>query len=399
MSESYSCASGGVISAGRFQSPAWARNAITNTWIAVPTINKLSDLDPAKNPLINPVYPAQPEWDGVEGQSAVIADWCGACYDRVSDVYHIPLSGGHNGYGGNEPYKIALTNAPTWVMQRPPTGAIGNQIITHDGTDATAVFSDNRPKAVHTYNTLVYVPGRGPMLTVHGSATSYNAAGNDARPILVDENTGEPTYYTNNPYSVLTAGGERGGSCYDASRDCLWYLSSRNWSILTKFSFLTNTWSQIGSNLNCDSNSACYLQEDDCILFLSIAFPSGIAVFDCITSTWHYPSTSGSCAGGVNLMTTLYGSVAPTWVPAIGVAAFWDNTSDTTAINILTKPANPRTGTWAISQLPVSGSNTVTPTVKAAAGTYGRFQYSPNLKGFFLINGTTQSLYFYKLGQ
>lgn len=396
--DSYGVASGGVIAAGRYRWPAWRRAMAANTWRTIPAANKLADINPANNPATNPVYPSAPEWQGSEGQSGIIADWCGACYDRASDVLHLPLSGGHDGYGGNEPYKIALNaDVPTWVMQRPPTGAIGNVINTHASPNTDYMYADGRPKAVHNYNTPVYVPSRGPMLAIHGSATAYQAAGNSGRPILVNPATGEPTYFANNPFINFAAGGERGGSCYDPSRDAIWYLQNVGNSVkFTKFSFADNTWTQFGNVIaSLSSNSACYLPDDDCILVLCTSFASGIGVFDCSTGVMTYPSVTGSFVGGINLATTSYASVAPTWVPVINAAAVWDNTSNTTIINLLNKPADPRTGTWTVTQLPVSGSNTVTPTTKVAAGTYGRFQYSPRLDGFVLINGVTQDLYFY----
>lgn len=399
MGESYSNpVSGGGIAAGRYRWPSWRRSMTANTWRMIPASNKLADLNPENNPLINPSYPSSAEWHGAEGQSGIIADWCGACYDRTGDVLHLPLSGGHNGYGGNEPYKIALnTDSPIWVMQRPPTGAIGNTLTTHDGNDAAYMYADGRPKAVHNYNTPVYVPGRGPMLAIHGSATAYNAAGRSARPILVNETTGEPTYFADNPFIDLAAGGERGGSCFDQSRDVIWYLPNAGYNVkITQFSFSVNDWFQVGSVIPViGSNAECYLPDDDCILFLCASFTSGIGVFDCATGVMTYPPVTGSFVGGINLATNTYGSVSPTWVPALNSAAVWDNASNTTTINLLNKPVNPRTGTWAISQLPVSGSNAVTPTARVAAGTYGRFQYSNRLDGFVLINGVTQDLYFY----
>lgn len=392
--------SGGVIAAGRHVKASWARSMAANTWRVVPTANKLSDLNPANNPAINPAYPSTPEWNGTEGQSAVIADWCGMCYDRVTDTLHSPLAGGHDGYGGNEPYKIALNvDSPLWVMQRPPTGAIGNEINTHASPDADYMYSDGRPKAVHNYNTPVYVPGRGPMLAIHGSATAYQAAGSSARPILVNEITGDPTYFADNPFINLAAGGERGGACYDPSRDVNWYLQNVGNSIkFTQFSF-SSGWAQVGNVIaSVSSNAACYLPDDDCILVLCTSFASGIGIFDCATGVMTYPSVTGAFVGGINLATTSYASVAPTWVPSLNAAAVWDNTSNTTVINLLNRPANPRTGTWTVTQLPVAGSNTVTPTARVAAGTYGRFQYSPRQNGFFLINGVSQDLYFYSLG-
>ena len=74
----------------------------------------------------------------------------------------------------------------------------------------------------------------------------------------------------------------------------------------------------------------------------------------------------------------------------------WNNSSLTTQISVFTPPAsNPATSAWTASVLSVDGSNAVTPTTGTSTGTHGRFAYSPTLKGCVLLNGTTQSLYFF----
>lgn len=376
--------------------PAWRSSMTANTWRTIPASNKLSDIDPAQNPAMNPNYPSPPEW--ANSNAGVVAAWCGACYDQATDTLWFPLSAGHADGAGNEPYKICINaETPQFVMLRPPSGAIGNILTTNDGQDVTGRYSDGRPRAIHSYNKPVYVPGVGPFTAVLGETCAWGAIGGTGETIRLHETTGESTFLAANSWAI-GASSEFGGTAYDPVRHCIWFMPSSNGSKITKYDIATNTWSQVGEGITVASNSACYLPNADCVLVFCHLFTNGIGVFDCATSTWSFPTRSGSLVGGVNLGVSTYGAVAPVWVPSLNAVAFWDNSSNTTQINILTLPANPRTGNWVASQLPVSGSNTVTPTVKTAAGTYGRFQYSQRLNGFVLLNATNQDCYFYALG-
>lgn len=356
-----------------------------NTWVAVPASNTLSDLNPQNDPALNPVYPAKPEFMGTHAN--IILAWCGACNDDA--VLWLPLSGGHADYGGNEPYKIDLNaETPSWEMVRPPSGAIGNVITTDDGQEATGLYSDGRPRAIHSYNKPVYVPGVGPVIAVQGSTWTSGQAGTK-KPIFISPTTGEMTGFYDPPTDAAgTASGS--GACYDSSRNAIWWRGSGT-SKFQKFDIGTQAWTSHGSNIASNGNLALvYLADHDCIVWFR-TFPSPeIAIFDCTTGTIDVPPLSGSMVGA-----SIGGTMQPVYVPAVNAIACWDNSTDTTKINILSVPANPKTDTWVISQLPVDAANAVTPSAKAANGTYGRFFYSQRLDGFGVINAASEPIYFY----
>ena len=110
------------------------------------------------------------------------------------------------------------------------------------------------------------------------------------------------------------------------------------------------------------------------------------------STTTRPTGNEGTAAGGLTP-----GRTQMRWVPSLGAFVCWDNTTATTLITRLTPPSNPRTGTWVIDTLPVSGANAVTPSVRAANNTYGRFFYSPTLNGFGLFNSVSGPVYFYAL--
>ena len=161
------------VAGGRYVWPAWRRHHAPMSVFAIPASNTLDDLNPKNNPAINPVYPSTPEWMG--NHANIIGAWCGACYGDDAGELWLPLSGGHGDYAGNEPYKINLrADVPQWEMVRPPSGAIGNVLTTNDGQEASGVYSDGRPRSIHSYNKSVWIDGVGPAVAVQGS-TSWSA--------------------------------------------------------------------------------------------------------------------------------------------------------------------------------------------------------------------------------
>jgi hypothetical protein len=387
---SYSVASGVTVYAGRRNRPAWRNAMAANTWATVPASNTLDSLNPKNNVTLNPNYPSNPEWMKSPAVfPGVVSAWCGGCFDTATNTLWLPLSGGHADYAGNEPYKIALnTSAPAWEMVRPPSGAIGNLLTTDDGQEASGVYSDGRPRSIHSYNKHVYVPGIGPVVSVQGN-TAWSAQTGKNQVIKISPTTGEATYGAINSG---TGGASGYGACYDSSRHVIWGRGPAT-SKFNKYDIALDTWSDVGSTIAVSGYAGlCYLPDDDCILWLCDYFTNKFAVFDCATGIVTQPSVSGSAVGAL-----LSGRMQPHWVPSLGAVAVWDNSASTTVINTLVKPSNPRTDAWSIGQLAVAGGNTVTPTAATANGTYGRFAYASGLGGFVLLNATSQQLYFYAL--
>lgn len=380
----YTCASGAGIYGGKYNRPAWRRAIAARNWAEVGG-NTLSNVDPKLDEAVNPNYPLNAPWTATTGFSGLFA-YSGGCYDQDRMVFHLPLQGGHQDYAGNEPYKFDMSvDVPMWVRIRNPSGAIGNLGTLNDGQEATGLYFDGRPRAIHSYNKPVYVPGVGPVISVQGN-TSYAAAGPN-RTLVINENTGEVDLFgATNSYANASSGG---GACYDPSRHCVWFRGAAT-GFMSKYDIATDSWSSVGTSHGMSQYVAItYLPDHDCILIVSPAYTNRIAVFDCVTGVITQPSISGSYVG----FTSLEGTAQPALIDGTNTVAVWNNSSDTTVINTLTFASNPRTDTWVVGQLSVSGG--VTPTAKNSNGTYGRFFYSRKLDGFGLINATTQNMYFY----
>jgi hypothetical protein len=404
--DTYTAASGETLYAGRgAPAPSWVSAATARTWVVVPMSNTLSDLDPGANPALNPNYPSHAPWDsnGIQ-HPGLVTNWSGAAYDEATDSWWIGPAGGHAGYGGNEIYKCAMNaEAPTWVMVRAPSGSltVGSGSTIDDGAESSGVYGDGRPRACHTYNRHIYVPGVGPVLC--GIGAVFKSGGGTGKWAFINESDGEASITSSTPSSTTNAG-EGSGACYDESRDAIWFFAKGNsvgaerYDIPGSGGAHTGSWTTVGSVFNkLGYVAATYLPDDDCILVQCSNFePTSETptryVFDCATGTVYTPTFSGSVSGGIWL-----GKQQWHWVESLGVVASWDNSTSRTLITTLTPPANPRTGTWTIGSLSVDGSNAVTPDAAATNGTFGRFVYSPTLGGFLVFNSTSGSTYFFKL--
>lgn len=384
--KTYTAPSGATVYGGRSAAlPSWVESAAAGRWGVVPVAAALSTLDPKTNDAINPNYPDSPEWYGSTGFAGIINPWCGACFNAADDELWLPLGGGHNDYGGNEPYKLSLNQeAPAWTMVRPPSGAIGNLLTTNDEQEASGVYSDGQPRSIHSYNKPVWVPGVGPYIAAQGN-TWYSGQAGTNRPIAIDPVTGDGTLMTVCPASLpyrINAG------CFDSTRGAsgsIWCRSSGT-AKMQRYDVAADSWTiDLGSSVSPTNYlGMAYMAEHDCIL---ISAGDGWRVFDCSTNAYTSPSFSGSTSLDV-------GSCQPIWID--GKAYAWNNATNTTQVTRLTPGANPRTDTWTVDTLTVDGGNAVTPAAKQSTGTYGRFAYSENLGVFVLVNSTSGDVHFFK---
>lgn len=390
--DTYTATSGVSVAAGRYSKPAWRRAIAANTWGTVAASNTLSSLDPIKNPAINANYPALPEWAGYH--SAIIDAWGGAAFDQTKSTLWLPLQGGHADYGGNEPYKIDLSvDTPIWKMLRNPSGAIGNLITTQDAKESTGLYSDGRLRAVHSYNNNLYIPGIGPVVSRMGGCWISGQAGAD-KASKIDETTGEATLILN--YGGTTGlGSQYGAAAYDASRNYL-YLLGVSTVQLAYINLTNNAVGHLGvfDNLTNNYCKMVYLAEYDLLAVFQgggTGFPQPFFLYDCANGyTIIQPTITGAYPSGF----TIRGQGGADWDAINHRFVMWGAT-DTKTIVTLSPTGNPRTAAWSVGALSISGANTTTPTTGALNGTFGRFGYSKNLGGCYLLNATSDPIYFF----
>ncbi len=374
--------------AGQYKWPLWRRNILPNTW-GVVTTHALTDVDPAKDPLINPnTYPFSP-WRGTSGQPAIFEAWGGACWDESRRELWIPIGGGHSNYAGNESYKAELgLDSPIWRLLNRPSGAIGNLITLDDGQESSGIYSDGAPRSIHSYGSIVFVPSVGALSC--GNSSVYRVVGGPSRTWQLGR--------VNNrwisreewlpPYS-----GSVNSACYDSLRHRVW---ARSGNVNLYLGYLdVNSWDWHLTGMydsNASTQRMVYIPEFDAIINMSYLGFRAYTNLDNSSPTRTDISISGSPPSGWT-----YRSDCGTGMAWDGEKLlFWNNESNTTAIGTLT-PSSGATGSWTWGQLYVDPSNAVTPSIYQYNGTYGRFDYSPSLGGCFLVNSNTGPIYFFAM--
>lgn len=384
--DTYTAGLDGRCYVGRFSRPQWVLNQAINSVGVIPFSNTLADINPRNDPLINPVYPNKPEWEASGSFASIITAWCGAVND--DDQFIIPFIAGHADYAGGESYRgFFNSETPSFSMIRKPTGALPDAIITNDGQESTGLYADGRPRAVHTYNKIIWIPS-GDIALVPQGRTSWSAANGTRRAITISPNDGEMTLFG----AELGVGdlSEFSGSgvCWDSLRGIVWHRGPATGMFRT-WNPATNTWNASASDSLAVSGYTAleYIPEHDCILWINSFFANGFAVLDCSTGAITQPALTGSFVG-----MSPSGECQPRRFDG-NKFAMWDNSTSTNVINVMTYGANPRTDAWSVSQLTFGG---LTPTVRTTRGTYGRFFHSEKLGIFGVLNAVDQPTYFFR---
>lgn len=403
VNDSYTGASGSVISGGRFRLPSWRRAIAPGTWGPVGT-HTMSEVDPANDPAYNPNYPGRAPWGLKVAANAnfgtnngVVMPWCGATItpDGVIDT---GIGGGHGDYGGNENYRqnLMLDN-PEWRMVRPPSGSVpliagglpagstpqGNSFLLDDGLETTGVYADGRPRSFHSYRRNVYAPGVGPVIVRQGGCfTSTYAA--DYQTWLQNETTGE-WERKDSAYTTL-AGLSTGAACYDSTRGCIYWLGAGTARIL-RLDLDAWLFSVVGTGSVAASSgdvAITHIPEHDVIFEACSYFSNKFCIRDAVTSTPYYPDVVG-----VTPPSGLDGATGLDWVPSLGAMVFL--TSTTGSLHTLSPTGNAKTDPWEWAVL----STSTTPPALTTVGVYSKFGYSARLKGLYRIGQNSIPTWFF----
>lgn len=375
----------------------WIGDAAVGEWGVIPG-NTASAVNPDNDPAANPNHPAAAPWRVTGGQNGLMAAWCGMCFDQTGGVAWVPNGEGHNDGWSNAVYKWDLDQAtPAWVRVKDPS-----VVATYaDGAVASGVYSDGRPRALHTYNYTEYIPGYGPAVCNEIALANTGGSG-PGRLYLIDEVTGDHTFRA----ASTPAGGSGAATCYDSTRGVVW-MRVNGTQPMRYWTPATNTWASLGSTLAwAGASSLCYMPDSDCILIgngeneLGQTVAGGWCVFDCAAGTYHYPTFTGAPALNVQQAGGLWpGKCQPAWDETRSCAYAWDQDSGSTRnILRLTPGANPRSDAWTLDVVTVAPTNTVTPSAAQATGTYGRAFYWAAKQVFIVVNDVTQNGYFFRIG-
>lgn len=210
--------------AGERPAPEWIKQIAPGNWAAV-SLNTLSDVDPAKDPEINPNFPRLPPWSAY-GQRPVLNAWNGGAFASGYGEHGalLAIGGGHTDYYGNELYAFDLTTR-RWSR-------LTNPYPTPVFPVADGIWPDGTPSVAHTYDQIDYHPSSNSLVMMK---SQYDNKGGNNTPIVFmmpldelrvpasnadrDFNKGKWLRSVVNSSNHANAGG---WSAYDSRRDLFW---------------------------------------------------------------------------------------------------------------------------------------------------------------------------------
>lgn len=389
--------------------PTWRQALIARVWASIGR-STVAALNPANSALYNLDYPNRAVWqrrdDGLfTSDQYVVEPWCGAVWDEEGGNFWLPIGGGHNDYGGNEAYRIRLyDDVPVWVMPNAPSGSkpyidaegipagaipLGKSYLLDDHKEDSGVYADGRPRAVHSYNKNIYVPGIGPVQVKQGG-TFTSVKDSKKWTWRYNERTNEWEFKGTPSHISLSGLSHGGGACYDAGRHCAYWLGNSR-ATLCRLDLAKWQWTQLNSQQTNHSGSIklISLPGKDKVLEIN---RDEIAIWDGVTGDRAVVSTIGAGASPSNGQ---FGEYGWDWCPSLGCVVCWPGHPGSAAkLYTLTPGTNVATAPWSWGELVVAGG---TPPAAIPAGTYGRFAYSLKLNGFMLLSSRTDPVWFFPL--
>jgi len=357
--------------------PDWVKKITPGTWAEV-SLNTLADLNPARDPEVNPNYPASPPW--IDNQRAVLDAWNGgafaAGYGQSGAL--IVFGGGHTDYYGNEVYAFDLASQRWERLTNPYPNPV---FPVKDG-----IWPDGTPSVPHTYDHVDYHPATNSFIVMR---TEYDNIGWTSSPVVgmfslnnlkpPDTNANRNLNRRNwrfSPVHTDDFSNVGGWSAYDSQRDLFWINGGAGTKAFASFD--PNPPQQDGRygvfrsfepRLSVTDSVATYDPVNDIVLVT--VFRNSPTVLG-IDLTRPGTGTAGN--------TTLMQSGAP---PALEHAHGWEWSPTRRAFiyyrrgagvfEFKQKGLNWRTDPWKWSDL-TAPDNTVRPASDSRNGVYGRFR-------------------------
>lgn len=329
-------------------------------WFEVPN-SHLQSVDPCPEVSCPP---------GNTGLKSVVIAWSGATFNTKTDRLLV-WGGGHADYSGNEIYAFDIESLK-WIR------------VTDPSTDVSGgsrwLYSDGKPRSMHTWGYIEYVPPLDSFVSFGGVAP-YPSSGTTRQVFAYDFVEGR--WETNSITDVPIGGEARGANAvYDPFTQDVWVQTANSAdSRLHRFDPDSNTWTSHSSKYVKYGSVAAIDPRRS--LFVTVGAGQVIAWdLDNPDEPAFSPQTSGD--------KTLESSTAPGFVYDSSIQKFvgWDGGTDVFVLD-------PSTWTW--TRIPAAAENEVIPTDADQRGTFGRFQYMPDWNAYVVVNNVDQNVYFYRL--
>jgi hypothetical protein len=346
--------------------------------VTIAGAHPLSDLLPGEwyevpGPNLDSVDPCPARdcpYSAVEGVSAVMDDWSGGAYDTRRNRL-IVWGGGHGGYAGNEVYAFDV-NILHWHRLTDPSSMSGFD-------EGAETMPDGRPKSVHTYEGLEYVPD--PVDALFATMGSVYQSGNLTR----------TTWYFHFDTLEWTRLPDAPGDQYD---DFIGYEITTAWDPATEkvlcfgayrsadFDTTGDTWNLhaqlwqsqgLGRTGAFDTNRRLYVAVGRGAAHVLPVDGNGVM------DVWQeLNATGGTDVPDANAPGFVYDPVRDRFTAWIGGSDIFTLDMDALA--------------WTLH----TAANAVDPGAPNQNGTFGRFRYVPTWDVFILVNRVDENVFFYR---
>ena len=337
-------------------------------WLEVPN-SHLDALDPEDDPELNPNWPVEAPWHGVEGLRGIMDDWSSAAYDTRRNRL-VVWGGGHSGYAGNEVYAFDV-NALRWARLTNPS-----VVVDYDGT---TLYPDGEPRARETYNYLQYLPAFDQMMSF-GGGNLYPCCVYTTEIAAFDfvTHTWNTTRFAPRP-----EGGDSFSSiaAVDDATGHVWFIGGGK-NHVVEFDPVANAWT---------THTPYYmlLYRNGTIdplrrKFVWFGGQGDTTSFD--IEAPEVPPAVPPTTGEREIEQVAFPGVA--WNPALRRIVAWGDGTDVYMLD---------TATWIWTRIAADPGNTVVPTHPNIDGTNGRFRYVPSKDVFVLVNNVDENVFFYRM--
>jgi hypothetical protein len=355
--------------------PAWVPPLGTYTAVGN---NTMADVDPCPEHTCS--------YSAVEGQSAVLNDWCGGTYADDAGTWGSATQwgGGHAGYWGNEFYAFDFDSL-TWARLTEPSTDVGSNGCNFDGQ---GLYPDGAPTPPHTYDNERYVPAADIGTTQGSYVAVIIAAIGDCPPT---------TRYTSHFFDIAAREWSTSTNefpenaryygflmtAYDTTRKVIWALDEGAPSHIGKLDVATKTWTSVphGSNSYVSASAKStggYCPMHDLCVFAttSDSGPNAWWIWDPVAETLTPLNATGTAPSGGHGME---------WCAHPNVQKFYCFEYSGNEVKTLTPPASdPKNSAWTWSSetfAPHGDPGDVVPN-EADNPCYNRFRWAHKLKSF-----------------
>jgi hypothetical protein len=341
------------------------------------------------NTQLAPICPTYTEIQGNSGCAAVMSAWSGGLYDPQRARFII-TGGGHNDYFGNEVYAIDFSSGtPTRVLVHDASHGSGFSVTDNE------TMPDGNPTPRHTYGCLTYFPTQDEYIYCGGGS---NVNGN------IENGMWRYNPKTNTWTNVTPSGGPNWATngttpkmAYDSVTDAAYALADAAPGTFFRWNPTTHTWTGLGTigGAPCTGSpvGGGGTGKDSNVIvapdyrFYVCAGNGELQAINLNTLAVQNDSTATGCsalANGPGPGLT-YDSVQKLVVGYVGGNSVIEyNPSGSTVSGVNARSCSTVTYTGG-------------PGAQQGNGTYGRFQYSPNLGVFVVTNSISQNAYSLRL--